>query len=216
MDYIKLFNVTKKIRGQTVLEGITLTLQKGAIYGLRGTNGSGKTMLLRAILGLIRLSDGKVEVCGEPILAEKRFPVSTGLLLENPSLVFEFNAYKNLQLIAALKEEQITDKELSALLIKVGLDPKDKRRVKRFSLGMKQKVGLAQALIGNPELLILDEPSNGLDEESVENLKHLLLEARGSGATLILTSHDRFFLEGICDEVIEIKNGKLANKQDEV
>ncbi|WP_439443773.1 ABC transporter ATP-binding protein [Listeria aquatica] len=216
MDYIKLFNVTKKIRGRTVLEGITLTLQKGAIYGLRGTNGSGKTMLLRAILGLIRLSDGKVEVCGELILAEKRFPVSTGLLLENPSLVFEFNAYKNLQLIAALKEEQITDKELSALLIKVGLDPKDKRRVKRFSLGMKQKVGLAQALIGNPELLILDEPSNGLDEESVENLKHLLLEARGSGATLILTSHDRFFLEGICDEVIEIKNGKLANKQDEV
>ncbi|WP_163655457.1 ABC transporter ATP-binding protein [Listeria sp. PSOL-1] len=211
MKYIEMKNVTKTIKTHKVLDNITLSLEKNQIYGFRGGNGSGKTMLLRAMLGLIRLNKGEIIIAGKVLKADQKYPVNAGILLEKPAIIQDFSAIKNLELITALKEQNVSKENIKALLQQVGLDPEDKRRAKSFSLGMKQKLGLAQALISEPELLILDEPSNGLDEESVQNLMQQLLTLKQSqNVTIILTSHDRNFLQMTCDQIFEVQLGRLV------
>lgn len=206
-SYLTISELSKKIKGHTVLDNINLTVDSGKIYGFKGINGSGKTMLLRAILALIKTT-GSIEIKGEPVTLSKPFPVSVGVLIENPSLITEFSAVKNLSLIASLQTDT-TEKDIVDTLLLVGLDPTDTRKVKKYSLGMKQKLGLAQAFLGNNELLVLDEPTNALDSKSVAHLKIVLKNFAKEGKTILLTCHDAAFIDDVADEMFELEAGKL-------
>lgn len=205
--YIELKDVSKKIKNDYVLKDINLSLEKGKIYGFEGINGSGKTMLFRAILGLIKV-EGSISINNEVISFDKKYPVSTGILIENPSVIDEFSATKNLRLIAAL-QENVGIEEVKKTLKLVGLNPNDNKKIKKYSLGMKQKLGLAQAFLGKKELIVLDEPTIALDYKSVDHLKNILLEFKNQGKTILIACHDHEFLMSLSDETFEIKQGRL-------
>lgn len=206
--YIELKNVTKQIKKFPVLENVNLTLSKGKIYGFQGINGSGKTMLLRAILGLIKV-DGEVAVAGKSVKTHLPYPQKAGILIENPSLVNEFSGLKNLEILAKVHKEVITKQDMEKLLALVGLKPNDRRPVRKYSLGMRQKLGLAQAFLGDNDLLVLDEPTNALDEESIQHIWQILQEYRSKGKTILLTCHDSNLLFEICDDVFKMREGQL-------
>ena len=172
---INISNVNKTIKGVEILRDVSLKMVGGKIYGIQGVNGSGKTMLMRAICGLIRTDNGEIKINDKIIGKDLEFPESVGVLIEKPGLIDNYTAMQNLKLLADIRKKT-TDQELREFLIKLKLDPDDKRKVKKFSLGMRQKVGIAQAFIDNPDLLILDEPFNALDSEAVEILKNILRE----------------------------------------
>ena len=209
--YLEAKNITKVIDRVKVLDSITLSMDKGKIYGLRGKNGSGKTMIMKAICGLIRVTEGEIWIDGE-ILGKKRdFPKSVGALIENPGFVENYSGYANLKMLADIKG-LIGKAEIETMMEKVGLDPKEKKKVKKYSLGMRQKLGIAAALMEHPELIILDEPTNALDEESVQVLHQLLKEEKQRGALLIIASHDGEELERLCDEIYIVNAGKIKQK----
>lgn len=196
---IKLVNVSKEHQRNQLLNNINLEIERGKVYGFKGRNGSGKTMLLRAILGLI-----KVE--GQVIINNK--PLKFGVFIEKPSIITEFTALKNLKLVAALKG--ITDiNVMTKYLVELGLDYKDKRKVRKYSLGMKQKVGIAQTLMGEPELIVLDEPTNALDRKSIEKLVQILERLKQQGCTILIASHQFEDIESVVDEVVHIEAGEL-------
>ena len=165
--HITISEYTKRIKSVNVLSNINLELESGKVYGFKGVNGSGKTMLMRAVCGLILPTYGKVVIDGKELGKDISFPPSVGLLLENPAFVNGYTGFKNLSMIAALKGK-IGDIDIKNALKKVGLDPEDGRTFKKYSLGMKQKLGIACAIMENPELIILDEPTNALDEKGVD------------------------------------------------
>ena len=169
MSYIKIKNMSKRIKKRNVLEDITVSFEKGKIYGLYGRNGSGKTMLLRAIAGLIRPSTGEILIDGKKLHKDISFPPSVGEIIEHTSLLPQIDAYTNLKQLSKIKK-CATDDDIFTALEKVGLVG-EKKKVREYSLGMKQKLAIAQAIFEKPELLLLDEPTNGLDEESVKRLK---------------------------------------------
>ncbi|MBU2659852.1 ATP-binding cassette domain-containing protein [Bacillus cabrialesii] len=205
--YIELKDVSKKIKNDYVLKDINLSLEKGKIYGFEGINGSGKTMLFRAILGLIKV-EGSISINNEVISFDKKYPIPTGILIENPSVIDEFSATKNLRLIAAL-QENVGIEEIKKTLELVGLNPNDNKKIKKYSLGMKQKLGLAQAFLGKKELIVLDEPTIALDHKSVDHLKTILLEFKNQGKTILIACHDYEFLMSLSDETFEMKQGRL-------
>lgn len=208
--YLEMDAVTKVISGETVLNQVNLSMDGGKIYGLWGKNGSGKTMIMRAVCGLIHPTEGKVIVDGE-VLGEKRdFPESVGVLLENPGFIGKYTGYQNLKMLADIKKE-IGEEEIEGILEKVGLKENARKKYRKYSLGMKQKLGIAAALMENPRMILLDEPTNALDEESVKKLRELLLEYREKGALIILASHDKEELSALSDEVYEIENGRIKN-----
>ncbi|MGN0318398.1 MAG: ATP-binding cassette domain-containing protein [Lachnospira sp.] len=207
--HITISDYTKRIKGVNVLQNINLELESGNIYGLKGVNGSGKTMLMRAICGLILPTQGKVEIDGKELGKEISFPPSVGLLLENPAFVNGYTGFKNLKMIAALKGIA-TDEDIRKALNKCGLDPDDKRTFRKYSLGMKQKLGIACAVMENPELIILDEPTNALDEKGVNMVRDMLMEYKNSGAMIIISCHDKEQLEYLSDNIIEIYEGKIV------
>lgn len=206
---LDLKNVSKTIKGVTILDNISLTLQGGKVYGFQGKNGSGKTMLMRLICGLIRPTSGQVVINGEILGKDISFPRSVGVLIENPSFLPEYTALKNLRLLGDLREH-LSDDELKAVLSDVGLDPEDKRKYRSFSLGMKQKLGIAAAVMGEPELVILDEPINAVDDAGVENIRHILAKLKAHGSLIIVACHDREELELISDEVLRIDAGRIV------
>jgi ABC-2 type transport system ATP-binding protein len=206
---IKLENVTKRIKGVTVLDHISFTFEGGKVYGLQGKNGSGKTMLMRAICGLLTLSEGEISMDGKILHKDMSFPKDTGALLENPSFLNSYTGLENLKLLADL-QGGIKREELKECLKKVGLDPEDRRIYRKYSLGMKQKLGIAAAIMGNPKLVILDEPINALDESGVENVRKILAELKQTGAIILVACHDREELELLSDEIIKIAEGKIA------
>ncbi|MGD7061077.1 ATP-binding cassette domain-containing protein [Bacillus altitudinis] len=212
---IVLEDVSKKIKGQYVLKQINLHLNRGKIYGLKGKNGSGKTMLLRAISGLIRINSGKITVMDKVLTKENEFPDSIGVLIETPGFIPEYTGLKNLKLLSMIKNI-IGDLEMKKSLADVGLDPEDKRKFRQFSLGMKQRLGIAQAIMEKPDVILLDEPSNALDEEGMKQLNKVLLELRNGGATIVIASHDSKMLEEISDEIFEIERGELRLNQEVV
>lgn len=208
--YLEMDAVTKRISGETVLDQVSLSMDVGKIYGLWGKNGSGKTMIMRAICGLIHPTAGKVIVEGE-VLGEKRdFPASVGVLLENPGFIGKYTGYQNLKMLADIKKE-IGREEIEEILEKVGLKENAQKKYKKYSLGMKQKLGIAAALMENPRMILLDEPTNALDEESVKKLRELLLEYKQRGALIILASHDKEELLALSDEIYEIESGRIKN-----
>lgn len=204
---IKLIDVSKEHQRNQLLKNINLEIERGKVYGFKGPNGSGKTMLLRAILGLIKV-DGQVMINNEPLKFGSKYPLKVGVFIEKPSIITEFTALKNLKLVAALKG--ITDiNEMTKYLVELGLDYKDKRKVRKYSLGMKQKVGIAQMLMGEPELIVLDEPTNALDRKSIEKLVQIFEKLKQQGCTILIASHQFEDIESVVDEVVHIEAGAL-------
>ncbi len=206
--YIRLKCVTKKIKQDILLDNISLEFQGGKVYGLQGKNGSGKTMLMRAICGLITLSDGEINIDGEILHKDISFPRSIGALLENPSFLNGYTGLENLKLLADI-QGGIEEKELRDCLTKVGLDADDKRIYRKYSLGMKQKLGIAAAIMGSPDIVILDEPINAIDEAGIEKVREILRGLKESGSVIIVACHDKEELELLSDEIIKISKGRI-------
>lgn len=213
MSEIKIEDLSKSIKGALILDKVSITLTSGKIYGLRGKNGSGKTMLMRAMSGLLIPDTGSVIINGKTLHKDISFPESIGILIENPSFLPQYTGFKNLKLLAGLTGN-ISDDEIRTALDRVGLDPEDKRTYRKYSLGMKQKLGIANAIMGEPDIIILDEPINALDEESVKKIKKVLLEIRDKGKLIIIACHDREELEYLSDIIYEIKDGSIVDRKE--
>ena len=209
---VEIKNYTKIIKKKTILDSINLTFEGGRIYGLRGINGSGKTMLIRAICGLIYPSNGEVIINDEVIGKDISFPKSVGALIEGPAFLPNYTGMDNLKLIASVKKVA-NENDLSNVLKDVGLDPSDNRPFRKYSLGMKQKLGIAAALMERPQLIILDEPFNALDDVSIEKTKKLILREKERGSIVILACHDISALQSLSDEIIHIAEGKITKIQ---
>lgn len=208
MNEIQIVNYTKEIKGRIVLDSVSLTFHPGRIYGLKGVNGSGKTMLLRAVCGLIYPTHGYVEIDGERLGKDISFPRSISALIESPAFLDNFTGYKNLEMIASLKEIA-TKEDIENALMEVGLDPHDTRTYRKYSLGMKQKLGLACCFMENPDIILLDEPFNALDEESVEKVKKIIFKHKERGALIVLACHDGESLSSLSDEIYNIVEGRV-------
>lgn len=206
---IKVVDYHKKIQGHDVLTNINLTLNSGHIYSFVGRNGSGKTMLLRAVSGLILPTTGEIYVDNDRLGKEISFPNDTGIFIDEPRYLGYLTGFENLQMLAAIRKK-ISDEEIKEWMDKLLL-PVNKLKFRKYSAGMKQKVGIIQALMEEPKLLILDEPFNTLDEESVLILKEILIKLKQQGTLIIITSHNKEDHEQLSDQIFEIKNGMLTN-----
>lgn len=209
--YIKIENVNKTIKKAPILKDINLSFEGGKVYGLKGKNGSGKTMLMRAICGLITPDNGTIDINGKILGKDISFPESIGVLIENPAFISNYTGFKNLKVLASI-QRKIGDDKIRKALEDIGLEPDDKRTFKKYSLGMKQKLGIAAAVMEEPDIIILDEPINALDEASVENVRNILANQKERGAIIIIACHDKTELETLSDEIIEISDGKIVNK----
>ena len=205
---IKIENVSKSIKNTPVLSKVSLDLESGKIYGLRGKNGAGKTMLLRMMCGLIFPSSGRALIDSLELGKDISFPNSVGVLIENPGFISNYSGLKNLINLASIKNE-IDEQTIIDLMKYFDLDPYDKKKMKNYSLGMKQKIGIISALMENPRLILLDEPINALDEETSKKVLDLLNERKNNGALIVIASHDREELDFLADEIIEMKDGKI-------
>ena len=208
---IEIKDLTKSFDGVEVLSHISMTLESGKIYGLVGRNGSGKTMLMRVICGLISATEGTVEIDGRILGKDMTFPESVGVLIENPAFIGNYTGFKNLKVLASI-QNRIGDEQIRKALEDIGLDPDDKRTYRKYSLGMKQKLGIAAAVMENPDIIILDEPINALDDVSVEKVHDILEEQKKRGAVIIIACHDKEELDQLSDEIIEISDGRIINK----
>lgn len=206
---IEVSDVSKVIKGRTVLQNINFQLERGKIYGFVGHNGSGKSMLFRVICGLVKPSVGTVKLFGDVLHRDISFPKSASVILEKPGFLEHYSGFSNLNFLASIRK-QITDQEIKAAISKVGLDPEDKRPVKAYSLGMKQKLAIAQSIMETPELILLDEPMNALDEDSVQNVYNIINAEKQRGATILLTSHNKIDIESLCDQVFRLREGVLT------
>lgn len=210
---IQLQNVTKRIKENTVLDNVSYTFKSGFVYGLYGQNGSGKTMLLRAISGLINLDSGSIFIDGEKLYDKIEFPPETGIVIENMELLPECSAKRNLQMLAKIKN--IADeKDISFSLERVGLDPDSDKKVKKFSLGMKQRLNIAQAIFENQKIILLDEPTNALDEDAVQLIYKIIREEKSRGATIIVATHHKEDLKEVCDVILKIAEGKIVEENE--
>ncbi|MBE6745117.1 ABC transporter ATP-binding protein [Faecalispora jeddahensis] len=207
MELIKINQATKILKGRTVLDHVNLTLEQGGIYGFFGPNGSGKTMLFRAICGLIYLNSGEISVFGKRV-GEKQFPDDLGLVIESVGFWNEFTGFENLKFLAAIKGK-ITEKDITAVLERVGLDPGDTRIYKKYSLGMKQRLAIAQAVMEQPRLLVLDEPSNALDEDGVRAIHQIIREENQRGCTVLIASHNKSDIDSLCQRKFKMIDGTL-------
>lgn len=211
---VQLNNVTKTLRGTQVIRGVSAELVGGKVYGLQGYNGCGKTMLLRLIAGLIYPTTGTILVNGKQLGKELDFPDSVGLIIENPAFLDDHTGLVNLRLIAKLRGTA-SEAELCTALERVGLDPADKRRVRKYSLGMKQRLAIAMAIAEKPELILLDEPTNALDAEGLSTLKDIIVQERDRGALVILASHDAEFLHAVTDRIFPMEFGRFVDLGEE-
>lgn len=210
---IQLQNVTKRIKENTVLDNLSYTFKSGFVYGLYGQNGSGKTMLLRAISGLINLDSGSIFIDGEKLHDKIEFPPETGIVIENMELLPECSAKRNLQMLAKIKN--IADeKDIIFSLERVGLDPDSDKKVKKFSLGMKQRLNIAQAIFENQKIILLDEPTNALDEDAVQLIYKIIREEKSRGATIIVATHHKEDLKEVCDVILKIAEGKIVEENE--
>lgn len=210
---IQLQNVTKRIKENTVLDNVSYTFKSGFVYGLYGQNGSGKTMLLRTISGLINLDSGSIFIDGEKLHDKIEFPPETGIVIENMELLPECSAKRNIQMLAKIKN--IADeKDIIFSLERVGLDPDSDKKVKKFSLGMKQRLNIAQAIFENQKIILLDEPTNALDEDAVQLIYKIIREEKSRGATIIVATHHKEDLKEVCDVILKIAEGKIVEENE--
>ena len=201
-------NVSKAFGNETVLKDVSLRLEQGRIHGIIGRNGSGKTVLMKCICGFLRPTKGKVMVFGKTVGTDCDFAPDTGMLIETPGFLIHETGMKNLLWLAKLGKGA-TRERVGELIRLVGLDPAMKKKVGQYSLGMRQRLGIAQALLDNPSLLILDEPMNGLDKTGVKEIRFLLLELKDQGKTILLASHFAQDIDELCDTVHEMDQGVI-------
>lgn len=202
-------SATKYIKKALILDDVNIQLTGGKIYGLKGPNGSGKTMLMRLLCGLIRPTSGEVWIDGKKLGKDMDFPESVGLLIENPAFLPNYTGYENLELLAQIRGK-IGAEEICQSLLEVGLDPHDPRRYRKYSLGMKQRLGIAAAIMEKPDLLIVDEPTNALDDSGVEQICTILRRERERGALVVIACHDSILLQTLSDEIYKIYEGKVT------
>lgn len=208
---IEVYNLTKKYGKHTVLDCINYRFKEGHIYGLVGPNGCGKTTLMRCICGFTRSTQGFIKVAGKQIGTDCDFAPSTGIIIETPGFISCYSAYKNLRILSP-KRNGASNDFLNSVLESVGLNPNDQKRVGEYSLGMRQRLGIAQAIMDDPHHLILDEPFNGLDQTGVADMHNMFQQLKGQGKIIILASHSREEIAYSCDEVLEFFNGRIQSK----
>ena len=206
---VELKNVSKRLNDVTVLEDISLTLESGTIYGLKGKNGCGKTMLMRMMAGLIYPTSGTVSIDGEILHKDIATLRSIGILIENPAFLPGYTGQRNLELLAGLTGKADRT-QIAKTMSRVGLDPNDKRTYRKYSLGMKQRLGIACALMECPDLILLDEPINAIDEKGVPKIWEALQEEKQRGALIVLACHDTEELTSLADQIITIEEGKIC------
>ena len=205
---IKIENYTQKIKKDIILNDINLHLKENKIYGFVGRNGSGKSILFKGICGLLNISNGKIIIKGKEIGKDIDFYDNLGAVLDGAGFLPNLSSFDNLKLLASIRNK-ISDSDIKSALNKVGLDPNDNKKYKKYSLGMKQKLALAQAIMENPELLILDEPFNGLDSYSVKDIREMLIDYKKEGKTILISSHIKEDIDILCDEVYELDRGNI-------
>ena len=206
---IEIEHVSKKIKDAKVLDDVCMTLESGNIYGLQGVNGSGKTMLMRAVSGLMYPTSGTIKIDGKVLGRDMAFPQKIGLLIENPAFIDSYTGYDNLKMLASINKENV---DIYKALELVGLKPDDKRKFRKYSLGMKQRLGIACAIMEDPQLLLLDEPFNALDKKGQETLADIILDMRDKGCLILLSSHDKDELENLSDVIYLVDSGRFKLK----
>ena len=208
---VKIEHVTKWFGEDLVLKEVNLTLKVGQVYGVVGNNGSGKTVLMKCICGFLPVTTGTIRVFGKEIGCDVDFPESLGVIIETPGFLTQYTGSKNLEILADMKR-MISKADIRLVLKKVGLDPDMKKPVGKYSLGMRQRLGIAQAIMEDPRFLILDEPFNGLDKHGVAEIRELLLDLKTGGKTILLASHNDEDIRILCDHVYEMDGGVLRER----
>lgn len=206
---VEIKNYCKSIKSRPILNNVSYNFEYGKIYGIYGHNGSGKTMLLRAIAGLLVPDSGSVVIDGKVLHKDMSFPPSIGIVIENMNLLPQYNAFDNLKILGKIKKT-VTDEDIKTALERVGL--KSDLKVKKFSLGMKQRLNIAQAVFEKQKIILLDEPTNALDNDGVQLIYKLLKEEKERGALVVITTHHKEDLEEVCDVVLEMTEGELHEK----
>lgn len=206
--YIELERIRKSFGREEILKELTWQVEEGAVYGIVGNNGSGKTVLMKCICGFLPVTSGMVRVGGRVIGLETDFPESLGVIIETPGFLMNLSGKRNLEILADLKK-QIQEREIIRTMKQVGLDPELKKPVVRYSLGMRQRLGIAQAIMEDPRLLVLDEPFNGLDRNGTREIREILLDQKKRGKTILLASHNREDIRILCDRVFEMDGGVM-------
>ncbi len=208
---IEICDVSLTIKEHRILEHIHMQMEQGKIYGLIGRNGSGKTVLMKCICGFMHPSEGTIRVGEQMIGKDCDFPSDTGVVIETPEFLPYHNGYQNLKILAGLRGK-IGKQEIRDAIAKAGLDPDLRTPVGKYSLGMRQRLGLAQAIMENPSLLILDEPMNGLDEYGVKEMRTFLLDLKAQGKTIIIASHSAEDIAILCDKTYRLEHGKVVQE----
>lgn len=211
-NVVEVRGVYKKFGQETVLENVNLDLSEGAIHGIVGRNGSGKTVLMKCILGFLQPTRGEITVFGKQIGRDCDFAPHTGMMIETPGFMDTESGMANLRYLRRLTAQNDTAISPQEAMKVVGLDPGNKKHVGKYSLGMRQRLGIAQAIMEGPRLLILDEPMNGLDNQGVEDMRRLLLDFRNRGVTILLASHNPLDVSLLCDQVFTIDGGILRRQ----
>lgn len=209
MTNIVIQNLSKTIKKNVVIQDISMELQSGTVYGFKGINGSGKTMLMRLICGLIRPTQGEVSINGKVLGKDLSFPESVGVFLENPAFLGAYSGFQNLKLLASIKSVA-DDEAIRSALSRVGLRPDDHKKYRKYSLGMKQRLGIAAAIMERPDIVILDEPTNSLDADGVNLVKSVIKDEKKRGALVIISCHDAELLQDLSDETFLLEQGRLV------
>lgn len=208
---ISIKEVSKSFKDQQVLQNINIEWEAGKIHGLIGRNGSGKTVLLKCICGLLNPTSGTVSVNNRIVGQDIDFPQEIGFIIETPGFLTNYSGYKNLKYLASINGK-ISNETVRHYISLVGLNPDDRKHVGKYSLGMRQRLGIAQAIMENPDVLILDEPMNGLDNQGVQDMHKLIKSLKEEGKTIIIASHSMYDIEDLCDTVVEMSAGKIERR----
>lgn len=206
---LEINSVTKTLGKNKVLDNVTLSASGGEIIGLKGVNGSGKTMIMRLVAGLIKPDSGSVLIDSKVLGRDMTFPRSIGILIENPAFLDSYSGFDNLRLLSEIKRT-VDENDIKKTIKDVGLDPEDKKKYRKYSLGMKQRLGIAAAVMEKPDIILLDEPMNALDADGVEMVKNLLARERERGALIIISCHDSAVLEEVSDRIYLVRNGRVS------
>ena len=207
-SFIQVNDIVLRFKKDILLDHVSYQCEQGKIHGIVGRNGSGKTLLMKCICGFIRPNEGHIYVRDKEIGKDIDFTPDTGIIIDTPGFIPYYSGYRNLKVLAAINN-RISRKDIENAMYQVGLDPTMKKRVATYSLGMRQRLGIAQAIMEDPSLIILDEPFNGLDKHGVEEMREYFLSLKKKGKTILLTSHNTEDIEYLCDTVVEMDHGKF-------
>lgn len=210
-DIIKVTHLNLELNKDPILKDVSISFEQGKIHGVIGKNGSGKTMLFKCICGFVIPTSGEITVQGKRIGKDCDFPEDIGIIIENPGFIPYYTGYKNLKILASLRGK-IGKEQIVESIRRVGLDPDNKKAVRKYSMGMRQRLGLAQAIMEYPSLLILDEPMNGLDKAGIRDMRELLKSFRDAGKTILISSHNHEDIDVLCDTVSEMDLGVLERQ----